>query len=127
MVFIDDGGSIIGRPGFRNGDGGDFDLAVFFEFVVAGELMDGFAAKTEGGGRGEFHVTEGLVDTADVLDFHIGQFGEGLAKECIAEVALGVVGGVFDMAPGFNVADEAGVVEEFVFVFHNLFVMAVNG
>ena len=88
---------------------------------MAGELVKGFAAESERDGRGEFHIAQGLIDAADVLDFHVGQFGEGLAKESIAEVAFGVVGRVFDLAPGFDVANEAGVGEEFSFVFHIFF------
>jgi hypothetical protein len=47
---------------FGNGDGRDFDMAIFFEVVVAGELVEGFATKAERGGRGKFHVTQSLVD-----------------------------------------------------------------
>jgi hypothetical protein len=93
-------------------------VAVFFEVVMAGELVEGFATKAKRGGRGKFHIAQSLVNTADVLDFHGGQFGEGLAKESIAEVAFGVVGRVFDLAPGFDIANEAGIGEEFSFVFH---------
>ena len=103
---------------FRQGEEGDFDVAVFLEVVVAGELVEGFAAQAQGGGGGKFHVAQGLVDAADVLNFHGGQFSEGLAKEGVAEVTLGVVGRIFDVAPGFDVADEAGVGLEFFFIFH---------
>lgn len=88
---------------------------------MAGELVEGFAAQAERGGRGKFHVAERLVDATDVLDFHVGQFSEGFAKESVAKAAFGVVGRIFDLAPGFNVTDEAGVVEEFVFIFHGWF------
>lgn len=53
-----------------------------------------------------------------MLDFHAGQFGEGLAKESIAEIAFGIVGRIFDLAPGFDVTHEAGVGLEFFFIFH---------
>lgn len=86
--------------------------------MVAGELVEGFAAQAERGGRGKFHVAQGFIDAPDVLDFHIGQFGAGLAKESVAEIAFGVVGRILDLAPGFDVADQAGVGLEFVFVFH---------
>ena len=85
---------------------------------MAGELVESFAAKAKRSGGGKFHITQGFVYAADVLDFHGGQFGEGLAKEGIAKVALGIVGRVFDLAPGFDIADEAGVGLEFVFIFH---------
>ena len=78
--------------------------------MVAGELVEGFTAQAERDRRGKFHITERLVDAADVLDFHVRQPGEGLAEESIAEVAFGIIGGIFDLAPGFDVADEAGVV-----------------
>ena len=93
-------------------------MAEFPEIMVAGELVEGFAAEAERGGRGKFHVAQGLVDATDVLDFHVGQFGEGLAEEGVAKVAFGVVSGIFDLAPGFDVANEASVGLEFSFVFH---------
>ena len=76
---------------------------------MAGELVEGFATEAKRGGRGKFHVAQGFVDTANVLDFHVGQFGEGLAKQGVAEVAFGVIGRIFDLAPSFDVADEAGI------------------
>ena len=116
---------MLGRFFFGDGDEGDFGVAIFFKGVVAGELVEGFATKTERGGRGKFHVAQGFVNAADMLDFHIGQLGEGLAKKGIAKVAFGVIGWIFDLTPGFDVADESGVVEEFVFIFHGLFVLNV--
>ena len=85
---------------------------------MAGELVEGFAAKAQGDGRGKFHVAQGLVDAANVLDFHVGQLGEGLAKERVAEITFGIVGRIFDLAPGFDVAYKAGVGLEFSFIFH---------
>ena len=87
---------------------------------MTGELIEGLAAQAESGGGGKFHVAQGFVDAAHVLDFHVGQLGEGLAEERVAEIAFGVVGRVFDVAPGFDVANEAGVGLEFSFVFHKL-------
>jgi hypothetical protein len=103
-------GGALCRFFFGDGNDGDFDLAIFFEVVMAGELVEGFAAKAKRGGRGEFHIAQGLIDAADVLDFHGGQFGKGLAKKGIAEIAFGVVGRVFDLAPGFDVAYKASVI-----------------
>lgn len=86
-------------------------MAEFFEIVMAGKLVEGFAAQAQRGGGGKFHVAQGLINAADVLDFHVGQLSKGLAKEGVAEVTFGIIGGVFDLAPGFDVTDEAGIVE----------------
>lgn len=101
----------VSRRGFFFGDGdnGDFDGAIFFEVVMAGELVEGFATQAQRDGGGKFHVAQGFIDTANVLDLHVGQFGEGLAEERVAEVAFGIIGRIFDLAPGFDVTDEAGI------------------
>ena len=85
---------------------------------MAGELVEGFAAQAKCSGCGKFHIAQGLINAADMLDFHVGQLGEGLAKERVAKVTFGIVGRVFHLAPGFNIANKPGIGLEFSFVFH---------
>ena len=63
---------------------------------MAGELVEGFAAQAKCSGCGKFHIAQGLVNAADMLDFHVGQLGEASCERARRDkLRSGIVGRYF--------------------------------